>query len=128
MIQFQEIYTVLSVSKLCDVGCLHQIFAYPGTLMCFKDRNGISKTVNCISCSMVCKIVFCSKFPDILDNAGKVTRRRSSVSRKRNNKISLILAVIRPKRKYIIYGKGDNFFHFKSYVKKIFSVNGKITA
>ena len=24
MIQFQEIYTVLSVSKLCDVGCLHQ--------------------------------------------------------------------------------------------------------
>ena len=25
---------------------------------------------------MVCKIVFCSEFPDIPDNAGKVTRRR----------------------------------------------------
>ena len=46
------------------------------TLMYFKDRNWISKTVNCISCSVVCKIVFCSDFPDILDNAGKVTRRR----------------------------------------------------
>ena len=45
------------------------------TVMYFKDRNWISKTVNCISCSVVCKIVFCSKFPDILDNAGKVTRR-----------------------------------------------------
>ena len=46
------------------------------TLMYFKDRNWISKTVNCISCSVVCKIVFCSEFPDIPDNAGKVTRRR----------------------------------------------------
>ena len=25
---------------------------------------------------MVCKIVFCSEFPDISDNAGKATRRR----------------------------------------------------
>ena len=25
---------------------------------------------------MVCKIVFCSEFPDILDKAGIVTRRR----------------------------------------------------
>ena len=25
---------------------------------------------------MVCKIVFCTEFPDISDNAGKVTRRR----------------------------------------------------
>ena len=46
------------------------------TVMYFKDRNWISKTVNCISCSVVCKIVFCSEFPDIRDNAGKVTRRR----------------------------------------------------
>ena len=36
----------------------------------------MSKTVYRISCSMVCKIVFCSKFPDIQDNAGKVTKRR----------------------------------------------------
>ena len=26
---------------------------------------------------MVCKIAFCSEFPDILDNAGKVMRRRT---------------------------------------------------
>ena len=44
------------------------------TVMYFKDRNWISKTVNCISCSVVCKIVFCSEFPNIPDNAGKVTR------------------------------------------------------
>ena len=46
------------------------------TPMYFKERNGIFKTVNCISCSMVCKIDFCSEFPDIPYNAGKVTRRR----------------------------------------------------
>ena len=44
--------------------------------MYFKDRNWIFKTVNCISCSLVCKIVFCSEFPDISENAGKVTGRR----------------------------------------------------
>ena len=42
----------------------------------FKDRHWISKRVYCISCSVVCKIGFCSEFPDILDNACKVTRRR----------------------------------------------------
>ena len=39
------------------------------TVMYFKDRNWISKTINCISCSVVCKIVFCSEFLDIPDNA-----------------------------------------------------------
>ena len=46
------------------------------TIRYFKDRNWISKTVNCISCSLVCKIVFCSEFPDIPGKAGKVTIRR----------------------------------------------------
>ena len=87
-------YTVLSVSKLFEVDCLHQhcfgpvAIAWIGmeccsnflciliTVMYFKDRNWISKILNCISCSVVCKIVFCSEFPDIRDNAGKVTRRR----------------------------------------------------
>ena len=63
------------------------------TVMYFKDRNWISKTVNCISCSVVCKIVFCSEFPDIPDKAESRTRRRRRtgnckalcVSRKRNN-------------------------------------------
>ena len=31
--------------------------------------------VNCISCLVVRKTAFFSEFPDILDNAGKVTRR-----------------------------------------------------
>ena len=42
----------------------------------FKDQNWIAKTHYCINCSVVCKIVFCSKFPDIWDNAGRKTRRR----------------------------------------------------
>ena len=46
------------------------------TAVCFKDRNWISKSVYYISCSVVCKIVFCSEFPDIPYNAGKVKRGR----------------------------------------------------
>ena len=43
------------------------------------------KTVYCISCLVVCKIVFCSEFPDIPDNAGRktTTRRRSQAIAKR---------------------------------------------
>ena len=29
----------------------------------------------CISCSVACKIAFCSRFSDIPDNTGKVTRK-----------------------------------------------------
>ena len=43
--------------------------------MCRLRNPWIPETVNCISCSVVCKIVFCCKFPDIPDNVGKVTRR-----------------------------------------------------
>ena len=42
----------------------------------FKVRNWISKTMYCISCSMVCKIVFCTEFPDIPDKTGRKTTRR----------------------------------------------------
>ena len=38
-------------------------------VMYFKDRNWISKTLNCIIYLVVCEIVFCSKFSDIPDNA-----------------------------------------------------------
>ena len=44
--------------------------------MYFKDRNWISKTVYCISGSMVCKILFCSEFPNNPDKAGRKTTRR----------------------------------------------------
>ena len=53
------------------------------TVVYFKDRNWMSKTVYCISCLVVCKIVFCSEFPDIPDNAGRQTRRRAHVIAKR---------------------------------------------
>ena len=63
-----------------------QIFACPNTAVDFKDRNWIPKTVHCISCLVVCKIVFCSEFPDILDNARRKTgrgRRRTQAIAKR---------------------------------------------
>ena len=46
------------------------------TAMYFKDLTWISETIYCISCSMVCKIIFCSEFPDIPDKAGRKTRTR----------------------------------------------------
>ena len=53
------------------------------TTVYFKDQNWISKTLYCISCSMVCKITFYSEFPDILNKAGRVTRRRTQTIEKR---------------------------------------------
>ena len=41
------------------------------TTVYFKDQNWISKTVYCIRCLMVCKVTFCSKFPDIPDKTGR---------------------------------------------------------
>ena len=46
------------------------------TVVFFKDRNWICKTVYCSSSFVVCKITFCSEFPDISDSAGRKTRRR----------------------------------------------------
>ena len=45
-------------------------------VMYFKDRKWISKTLNCISYSVICKIVFCSEFPDIPHEAERRRRRR----------------------------------------------------
>ena len=64
-------------------GRLVKFLRIPITIVYFKDRNWSSKRVNCISCLVVCKIVFCSEFPDIPDNAGKVTRRTRRRRRKR---------------------------------------------
>ena len=57
-------------------GRLLKSLRIPITVVYFKDQNWLSKTVNYISCLVVYKIAFCSKFPDIPDNAGKSTRRR----------------------------------------------------
>ena len=40
-----------------------QIFACPNTAVDFKDRNWIPKTIHCISCLVVCKIVFAPNSP-----------------------------------------------------------------
>ena len=42
----------------------------------FNHWHWISKTVYCISCSMVCKMIICSEFLDIPDKVGRKTRRR----------------------------------------------------
>ena len=42
----------------------------------FKNLNWIYKTVYCISCSMVFKIIFCFEFLNIPDKAGRKTTRR----------------------------------------------------
>ena len=57
-------------------GKLLKFLLFQVTAMYFKDRKWISKTVYCISCSIVCKIIFCSEFPDIPDKASKKRRRK----------------------------------------------------
>ena len=52
--------------------CLHILI----TVLQFKDRNWIYKTVYCISSLVVCKIAFCSELSDVRDSAGRKTRRR----------------------------------------------------
>ena len=68
--------TVFASYRLNSNGKLFKFLPILITAVYLKDRNWISKTVYCISCSVVCKIVFCSEFPNLLDNTGKVTRRR----------------------------------------------------
>ena len=72
------------------------------TVMYFKDRNWVSKTVNCISCLVVCKIAFYSEFPTIPDNAGKVTRR----TRRRRRRTQAIA------KRYAIHANAINEEYF----------------
>ena len=88
IIKFEEVYTVQACLKT-EVGCLYQhtciawclgrngkLLKFLSILIAtvyFKDRNRISKTGHCISCSMVCKIIFCSEFLNIPDKAGRKT-------------------------------------------------------
>ena len=52
---------------------------------------------------MVCKITFCSEFPDILNKAGRVTRRRTQTIEKRlvfhANAINIKQSILRNNRK-----------------------------
>ena len=77
------------------------------TVMYFKDWNWISETVNCISCSVVCKIVFCSEFPDIPDNAGKVTRRRR---RRRTQVFESVFTCLWFHKRFYVFTFFNNFF------------------
>ena len=91
------------LSRLDRNGMLLKFLRILITVMYFKDRNWISKTVNCISYSVVCKIVFCSEFPDTFryfPNFGKSWQNHERkkekntgnckalcVSRERNNEL-----------------------------------------
>ena len=69
-------HTVLALYRLSRNGKLLRFLRILITTVYFKDRTWISKTVYCISSLVICKIVICSEFPDIPDNAGRKTRRR----------------------------------------------------
>ena len=58
------------------------------------------KLPHCISCSVVCKLVFCSEFPDIPDNAGKVTR----TTRRRRRTQAKRYAVLTQTQKAVLQG------------------------
>ena len=47
------------------------------TVVYLKVHKWICKTVYCSSSLVVCKIAFCSEFPNIPDNTGRKTRRRT---------------------------------------------------
>ena len=94
------INTLLSpLYRLDRNGRLHKFLRILITTLYFKDLNWISETVFCGICLMVCKIVFCSEFPDMPDNTGKVTRirRRTQAIAKRYafqaNAINFSLAI-----------------------------------
>ena len=82
----ENIWCGLFISTYCELPCIAWHLDREGKLlkllriliktMHSKERNWISKTVHCISCSMVREIVFCSKFPDIPDKHGRKTGRR----------------------------------------------------
>ena len=94
---FKTVWSWLFTSTLF-LPCSYRLEVWNGMLLKFlhilitaiysKDRKWIFKTVNCISCSVVCKIDFCSEFPDILDNAGQVTRRTRRRRRRRTQAIA----------------------------------------
>ena len=84
--------------KMFELGCLHQLTVIalhrldrrkllnfvriPITVVYFKDRKWIPKTVYCISCSVVCKIFFAPNSP-IFRIRLAVTRRRTQAIAKR---------------------------------------------
>ena len=70
------------------------------TTVYFEDRKWISKTVFCISSSMVCKIVFCSEFFNIPDNAAKVSHEKKD--KNRDNCKALCVSCKRSKFKILV--------------------------
>ena len=69
------LYTLTHLPHLVSLGKFLKFLRILIVALYFEDRNQISETVYCISSSVVCKVIFCSEFPNIPDNAGKVTRR-----------------------------------------------------
>ena len=69
-------YTVLALLSLGRYRKLLKFLRILITFAHFKDLNWITKSVYCINCLVVCKIILCSEFANIPDNAGRKTRRR----------------------------------------------------
>ena len=73
---------------------------------------------------MVCKITFCSEFPDILNKAGRVTRRRTQAIEKR---FAFHANAINIKKAYKVYMaliliEGSNIMVYKNvFVLEIYS-------
>ena len=77
------ISTLSSLYRLVRNGNLLKCLRILITVVYFKDRNWIYKSVYCISSLVVCEIAFCSEFPDIPDSTGRKTTRRTQAIAKR---------------------------------------------
>ena len=116
---FKTVWSGLFTSTHCS----HLVASYrsnflriPITVVHFKDWKWISKTVNCISSSVVCKIVFCSEFPNIPDNAGKVTRRRR---RRRTQAIAKCFTLAQRKKRFFLDALFVSFVPARNYLFKV---------
>ena len=94
--------------------------------MYFKDRKWISKTVYCISCSMVCKIIFCSEFPNIPDKTGRkiIRRRRTQAIAKR---YAFHANTIKQWKVLIFCVRYNLFYHVNAYLLLINLLSGLIS-
>ena len=82
--------------------------------MYFKDRNWISKTLNCIICLVVCEIVFCSKFSDIPDNAEEREREEGEEEHRQLQSITRFTQTQLYKGKQTVILEQKVYLHFAS--------------
>ena len=81
------LYIDTLIWRYYHLGSNEKLLKYLGILKAvvyLKDQNWISKTVYCISCLVVCTIVFCSEFPDIPNNDGRriISRKTQEIAKR----------------------------------------------